>query len=471
MINLKKYDLYLNGQWVKSKGDDWIEVENPATKEIFAYVPASTEEDVNIAVEGANKALKTWRTTDINERIAIVEKMIDYFIEHKEEIINTVIEELGSTIKITEAIHYEQYIINAKDFVEQARKMPMVDHYDGYDVYRDAVGVVACLTPWNFPFGQIEKKVIPALLMGNTIILKPSQKAPITGYYFAQAAHEAGLPEGVLQLVTGRGGEVGNVLAKHEDVHMLSFTGSTKGGKEVAYLGLDTMKRLALELGGKSAAIILEGADYDQAVKDALFGVFPNAGQACSSKTRLLAPRKDKALIEELAIKHAKDYKFGDPRDPENDYGAIVSEQAFNKVMSYIELGKKEATLLYEGDYSNTIGYFIPPVIFTDVDNKSRIAQEEIFGPVLCIIYYDTVEEAIDIANDSIYGLHGQIAGPEDKCLEVAEQIQAGQIIINNGTRTQNAPFGGYKQSGIGREGGIYGLEEYVELKTLFVSK
>lgn len=465
---MKRYDLYLNGQWHKPITNDWIDVENPATKEIIAQVPAAKEDDVNLAVKGAKDALDSWRNKPLEERIPYVEKMIDYFLEHKEEIVNTVIDELGSTVKITEKIHFLQYIDNAKDFVENAKKMPMVDHFEGYDVYKDAVGIVACLTPWNFPFGQIEKKVIPALLMGNTIVLKPSQKAPLTSYYFAQAAHEAGLPSGVLQLVTGRGAEVGDVLAKHPDVNMLSFTGSTKGGKEVALLGIETMKRFALELGGKSAAIILEGADYDKAVKDALFGVFPNAGQACSSKTRLLAPRKDKEIIEELAINHAKAYKFGDPRDPENDYGAIISQQAYNKVMSYIELGKKEATLLYEGDYSNDKGYFIPPVIFTDVDNKSRIAQEEIFGPVLCIIYYDSIQEAIDIANDSIYGLHGQIAGPEDQALEVAKHIQTGQIVINNGVRTQNAPFGGYKQSGIGREGGIYGLEEYVELKTIF---
>ncbi|MDO5027259.1 MAG: aldehyde dehydrogenase family protein [Tissierellia bacterium] len=465
---MKRYDLYLNGQWHKPISNDWIDVENPATKEIIAQVPAAKKDDVNLAVQGAKAALNAWRNSPLEERISYVEKMIEYFENHKDEIVDTVIDELGSTLKVTESIHFLQYIDNAKDFVENAKKMPMVDHYDSYDVYKDAVGIVACLTPWNFPFGQIEKKVIPALLMGNTVVLKPSQKAPLTAYYFAKAAHEVGLPQGVLQLVTGRGAEVGDVLAKHPDVNMLSFTGSTKGGKEVALLGIDTMKRLALELGGKSAAIILEGADYDKAVKDALFGVFPNAGQACSSKTRLLAPRKDKGLIEELAIKHAKDYKFGDPRDPQNDYGAIISQQAYKKVMSYIDLGKKEASLLYEGDYPNGDGYFIPPVIFTDVDNKSRIAQEEIFGPVLCIIYYDTVEEAIEIANDSIYGLHGQISGPEEKALEVARQIQAGQIIINDGKRTQNAPFGGYKQSGIGREGGKYGLEEYVELKTIF---
>ena len=465
---MKQHDLYLNGQWQKPITDDWIDVENPATKQIIAQVPAAKKDDVDAAVEGAKKALSSWRLSSLESRVEYVEKMITYFEDHKDEIVETIINELGSASKVTEQVHFLQYIDNAKDFVKNAKSMDMVEHFDGYDVYKDAIGVVACLTPWNFPFGQIEKKVIPALLMGNTIVLKPSQKAPLTAYYFAQAAHEANLPAGVLQLVTGRGADVGNILAKHKDVNMISFTGSTNGGKEVASLGIDTVKRLALELGGKSASIILEGADLEKAVKETLFGVFPNAGQACSSKTRLLAPRKFKNEIEELAIKYAKEYKFGDPKDPDNDYGAIVSQQAYDKVMRYIDIGKKEATLLYEGDYSNKTGYFIPPVIFTDVDNKSQIAQEEIFGPVLAIIYYDTVEEAIEIANDSIYGLHGLISGPEEKALEVAKKIDSGQLIINEGVRTQNAPFGGYKQSGMGREGGKYGLEEYVELKTIF---
>lgn len=466
---MKLRDLYINGEWVKSKDNDIIEVENPATREIFDQVPAACEEDVNLAVEGAKKALTTWRLTSIDERIEFVEKMVDYLEAHEDDIVETIIKELGSASKITRNIHFKQYMTNARDFIERAREMDQVDHFDGYDVYKDAVGIVACLTPWNFPFGQIEKKVIPALLMGNTIVLKPSQKTPITGYYFAQAAHEAGLPAGVFQLVTGRGSEVGNILATHPDVNMLSFTGSTKGGKEIMALGVKTMKRYALELGGKSASIVLEGADYHKAVKETLLGVFPNSGQACSSKTRMLIPRKDKEEIEKILVEEAKKYKFGDPRDPENDYGTVISQQALDKIKKYIEIGKKEATLLYEGEYPDLPGYYVPPVIFTDVCNKSKIAQDEIFGPVLCVIYYDTIGEAIEIANDSIYGLHGLICGPKEKAIEVSKHIQAGQIIINDGVRTQNAPFGGYKQSGIGREGGKYGLEEYVELKTLFV--
>lgn len=465
---MKTYDLFIDGSYVKSSGDDWIIVENPATREEIAKVPSANEEDVNLAVMGAKKALSIWKETNIEDRIFKVEKMIEYFEHKADEIAETILLELGCVVKVNRTVHLNQYIDNAKDFIRIAKTMEMVDHHQGYDVYREPVGVVACLTPWNFPFGQVEKKVIPALLMGNTIVLKPSQKTPITAYYFVEAAIYAGLPAGVLQMVTGRGASVGNILAKHKDVNMISFTGSTKGGKEVAMLGLETVKRLALELGGKSASIILDGADYKKAVDATLSQVFPNAGQACSSKTRLLAPRKDREVIEKLVIEGAKTYKYGDPRNPENDYGAIISQDAHNKIVSYINLGKRELDLLYEGPWLEDRGYFIPPVVFTNVDNSHKLAQEEIFGPVLVITYYDTVQEAIEIANDSIYGLHGMIHGPEDKAIEVAKQIDAGQIIINDGLRTQNSPFGGYKQSGIGREGGIYGLEEYTELKTLF---
>ncbi|NLW52527.1 MAG: aldehyde dehydrogenase family protein [Tissierellia bacterium] len=465
---MEKYNLFLDGKWVDSKSNDWITVENPATKQVIAKVPASNEEDVNIAVEGAKKALTGWRKTSMEDRVKYVEKMLEYLEDKTDEITDVIIDELGSVVKITKQVHVNSYFDHIYDFINIAKEMDMVDRYDGYDVYKEPVGVVACLTPWNFPFGQIIKKIMPAFLMGNTVVLKPSQSTPLTAYYFARAAEYANLPAGVLQIVTGRGGEVGNVLATHKDVNMISFTGSTKGGKEVAKLGFDTVKRLALELGGKSPSIILEGADYKEAVKLTLYGVYPNTGQACSSKTRLLAPRKDKEELEGIVIELSKNFKYGDPRDQKNHFGPLINQNALDKVKKYIEIGKEEATLLYEGEYPDLEGYYVPPVAFTDVDNKSRIAQEEIFGPVVSIVYYDSVEEAIELANDTIYGLHALICGPEDKALEVAKEIQSGQIIINDGARTHRAPFGGYKQSGLGREGGIYGLEEYIELKTLF---
>lgn len=467
---MKRYDLFINNKWVKPSTDDWITVLNPATGDELGQVPAGHEADVNKAVEGAKKALASWRNTDVNERVDIVEKMVDYFDDHLDEITDTIIDELGSVVKITKVVHVTNYQDMARDQIKYTREMAMVEDYDTYKVFKEPIGVVAALTPWNFPFGQIAKKVIPALLMGNAVVLKPSQSAPLTAYYFAEAALEAGLPAGVLQLVTGRGAEVGDVLASHPDVHMVSFTGSTKAGVEVSKLALENIKRLSLELGGKSPAVILEGADLDLAIKETLYGVFPNTGQACSSKTRLLVPRKLKEEVEKIVIEQSKLFKFGDPRNPENHFGPLINKKAYEKVMGYIEMGKKDFTLLYEGDYpEDEHAYYVPPVVFTDVDNQSKIAQEEIFGPVLVIVYYDSVEEAIELANDTIYGLHGLIVGPEEDALTFAKELQAGQIIINDNPRTQSAPFGGYKQSGFGREGGLAGLEEYIELKTLFI--
>lgn len=465
MENLK---LFIDGKWVESSTNDIIEVENPANKEIIGKVIAANKDDINKAVEGARNAFIDWKNTDLEVRINYIEKMIMYFESVKEEIADIVVKELGSIDKITLDLHVNTYIEDAKNYIQEIRKIDLVEDHGNYKIYKEPVGIVACLTPWNFPFGQIEKKVIPALLTGNTVVLKPSQKTPFSSFYFAKACEYAELPKGVFQLITGRGREVGNVLAKHKDVDMISFTGSTKGGIEVSKLAVDSVKRLALELGGKSASIILEGADYEKAVRKTLDAVYPNSGQACSSKTRLIVPRRIRDTIENLVIKVSSEYKHGDPYNPENDYGPLQSKDAYEKVKKYIEMGKKESNLLYEGDWIEDNGYYVPPIVFTDVDNSQRIAQEEIFGPVECIIFYDSVEEAIDIANDSIYGLHGMVFGPEDEALKVAKEIRTGQLQINDADRGHYAPFGGYKQSGLGREGGRYGLEEYLELKTIF---
>lgn len=465
---MKNLQLFINGKWVDSNSKNLIEVENPADKSIIGKVVAANETDVDLAVKSAKEAFVEWKNTDINERIEYVNKMIEYFENKVDEIADVVVKELGSIRKITKQLHVVDYIEDAKNYVKLAKEKELVEDHDIYKIYHEPVGVVACLTPWNFPFGQIEKKVIPALLMGNTVVLKPSQKTPFSSFYYAQAAEYANLPSGVFNLVTGRGAEVGNVLAKHKDVDMVSFTGSTKGGIEVSKIALDTVKKLALELGGKSASIILEGADYEKAIRKTLGAVYPNAGQACSSKTRLLAPRKDREKIEELVVMVSKEYKYGDPNNDENDYGPVQSKEAYEKVLKFIELGKEKSNLLYEGEWIEDNGYYIPPVVFTDVHNSLEIAQEEIFGPVECIIFYDTLEEAIEIANDSKYGLHGMVFGPNEEALKVAKEIRTGQLQVNEGTRGHFAPFGGYKQSGIGREGGQYGLDEYTEIKTIF---
>lgn len=461
--------LYLNGKWVESKTEDFIEVENPATKEIIARVPAAKEEDTKLAIKGAKEAFTDWKNTPIEERIEYVEKMYDYFKDHADELTTVIHKELGCPLKFSRKTHVEAYFNAIEDMIRIAKEMELVEERDGFNIYKEGVGVVACLTPWNYPFGQIVKKVIPALLMGNTVVLKPSQNTPLTAYFFGYAAEAANLPKGVFQLVIGRGSEVGNVLAESDDVDMVSFTGSTKGGKEVGKLALNTVKKIGLELGGKSPAVILEGADLDKSLNSVLGTVYYNVGQTCSAKTRLIAPRKMKEEIESKLIELSEKFNFGDPKDSDTDVGPLQNKKQLEKVSSYVEIGKKEGELLYQGEKCDGNGYYFPPTIFTEVDPDARIAQEEIFGPVLAVIYYDTVEEAIEIANNSIYGLAGMVFGPEEEAIAVAKEIRTGQVQVNEGVFNHYAPFGGYKQSGIGREASKYGVEEFVEIKTIFV--
>lgn len=466
---MKTYDLYRDGDWVKPTIDDFIEVENPATKEIIGKVPAAQEEDVKLAIEGAKKAFPEWKALSVDERIEYIEKILDYLKEHKEEIADTIHQELGCPIDFAKETQTEAYFPHIEDYIRLAKEFKFVEEHDGYEVHKDPVGVVACLTPWNYPLGQIIKKVIPALLAGNTVVLKPSQSTPITAYYVIQAAHEAKLPKGVLQLVTGRGSEVGNVLANSEDVNKISYTGSTEGGSTIYKQAARDVKRVTLELGGKSPAVVLEGADYEEALKPVLDTVYLNTGQTCSAKTRLIAPRKDKEKIEEILVKLTKEYNFGDPTKEDTQVGPLQSRKQLEKVTSLVAVGKTEAELLYEGEKFDGEGYYFGPVIFTEVKPDAKIAQEEIFGPVLAVIYYDDVDEAIEIANNSIYGLAGMVFGPEKEAKEIAKKLRTGQVQINGASTTHDAPFGGFKQSGIGREGSVYGLEEYVELKTVFI--
>lgn len=466
---LKNYDLYINGKWTESKEKDFIEVENPATREIIAKVPAASENDVLMAIKGSKESFSKWNETAPLKRLNYINKMYDYLVQNQDEISKTLSLELGCPLDFAKVRHVEPYLLNIENYLEIATGYSYIETNVDYTIYKEPVGIVACITPWNYPFGQIVKKVIPGLLAGNTILLKPSKKTPLTAYYFAAAAEYANLPSGVFQLLPGRGGEVGNILAKHPDVDMVTFTGSTSGGKEVGKLALDSVKKLALELGGKSAAVVLPGADLKDSLKKVLDTVYLNVGQTCSAKSRLIAPRSLKKEVEETLIELTKTYKFGNPLEDEVDVGPLQSKAQLEKVSKYIEIGKEEATLLYEGEAPKGNGYYIGPVIFTEVSPKTRIAQEEIFGPVLCVIYYDTVEEAVEIANDSIYGLSGMVFGPGENALKVARQIRTGQIQVNDGVFSQNAPFGGYRQSGLGREGSIYGFEEFLEIKAIFM--
>lgn len=465
------YDkLYINGEWIAPISKEKIQVENPATEEFFETVPAANEEDVNLAVAAAKEAFKTWQFTSLEEKARLLTNLLDELTLKMDDMAEIIVKELGCGLKFAKNVHVLPYLADIKNYLEIIGSYKFEEKHEEYIIYKEPIGVVAALTPWNYPLGQIIKKLSPALLAGNTIVLKPSQKTPLVSFFLTEAIDKAGFPKGVFNLVTGRGSEVGNVLAKHRDIDMITFTGSTKGGIEVSKIAAEDVKRVSLELGGKSASIILKGADHSLALTKTLDKMYLNTGQSCSAYSRLLVPRDEKEQIEKLIVEMTKDYKFGDPSDPDTIIGPVASKQQFDKISYYINKGIEEgAKLILGGVPKKSKGYYIGPTVFTDVKNDMEIAQNEIFGPVLSIIPYDTVEEAIEIANDSVYGLSGGVFGPEKEALDVAKQIRTGTIVINNGAQLHKAPFGGYKHSGVGREGGKYGLEEFLEIKTMFI--
>lgn len=462
--------LYINGEWVNPHSNEIIEVENPANKEIIGTVPAADEEDVNLAVAAAKEAFKTWQFSPMDERIRLINNLLNELKLRVDIMAEIIVKELGCGISFAKNSHVIPYLEDIENHLKIIGDYKFEERHDDYIIFKEPVGVIGALTPWNYPLGQIIKKLTPALLAGNTMVVKPSQKTPLIAFLLTEAMDKANFPKGVFNLVSGRGSDVGNLLARHKNIDMITFTGSTKGGIEVSKLAAEDVKRISLELGGKSAAIILKDADHRLALKKTLDKVYLNTGQSCSAYSRLLVPRDEKEEIENLILEMSKEYKFGDPSDSERVIGPVSSKKQFDKVNYYINKGIKEGAKLLLGEVpEESKGYFIDPTVFIDVRNDMEIAQNEIFGPVLCVIPYDTVEEAIEIANDSIYGLSGAVFGPEEKAFKVANKIRTGTIVINNGSQLHKAPFGGFKHSGIGREGGKYGLEEFLEIKTMFI--
>ncbi len=464
--------LYINGAWCEGSSKEFIEIENPATLEIIAKVPRGNAVDVDNAVKAAKEAFKTWQFVSIEERIALMEKVCEGLQQNVDKLTDTIIDELGCSYQFTHDNHVLDFVGEARNYVKTAKNFKFEKRLEKSIVRREPVGVVGGLTPWNFPLEQIIKKVVPALLAGNCVVLKPSQMTPLTAYILTDIIDKAGFPKGVFNLVTGKGSEVGNALALHPDVDMISFTGSTDGGREVARLALSNIKKLALELGGKSASVLLKGCDYRHGLQCTLDTVFLNAGQTCNAFTRLVAPRQDLKEIEAIALELSKNYKVGNPKDKSVNVGPLASRKQFDKVKYYAKVGLEEGARMILGKVPEDCpnGYYVDPIIFSDVSNQMRIAQEEVFGPFLVIIPYDTEAEALEIANDSIYGLAGAVYGPsDDVALAFAQKVRTGSIFVNEGSWDVNAPFGGYKQSGLGREGGVEGFEEFLEVKTIYI--
>lgn len=464
------YDkLYINGEWVESHNDEVIEVENPATKEIFATVPKGNKQDVDDAVKAAKEAYYSWKNTDFETRKEYLSKIREGIAKRKEEFEKTIRAELGSSYDFTTKGQVELSLNEIKGVLDNADKIEFEESHDGFTLVREGIGVVAGITPWNYPLNQIQRKLSGALLAGATMVIKPSSDTPLSAFLLAEVIDEVGLPKGVFNIVPGSGSEIGDYLAGHDDVRMVSFTGSTDVGKKLYEQAEKSVKKISLELGGKSANVVLENGDLEKAVNASMDTLTNNTGQSCSALSRLFVPEDKKEEAEKLLKQYVEEkVKIGDPEDEENTMGPVVSKDQYDRVLGYIEKGKEEgATVLIGGDTPDKKGYYINSTVFTDVKNDMTIAQEEIFGPVLSLLTYKDKDEALKMANDSEYGLSGAVFGDEEEAFSFAKQMETGTVILNGSKRSPAAPWGGYKQSGVGREVGWFGIEEYTELKTI----
>jgi len=464
--------IYIDGEWVSPLGGSFLKVVNPATENVIAQIPACTAEDAAIAVEAARIASEKWAFSNMEERSELLTKIRQGINTHYEELAATISSEVGMPLKFSRRIQLGLPIAVIDSFIRLLINYPFEERIGNSLVVKEPVGVIACITPWNFPLHQVVAKMAPALAAGCTVVLKPSELAPLSAFILADIIHEAGAPAGVFNLVTGTGKVVGEALASHPDVDMVSFTGSTLAGKRVTELSVDSLKRVALELGGKSASIILEDADIPAAVKGTVAGCFLNSGQTCNALTRMLVPKHLYEHAAWLAVEAARSYLVGDPFAEQTRLVPLVSARQRERVRDYIRRGLTEgADILCGGPESPEgldFGYYIKPTIFGNVRPDMTIAREEIFGPVLSILTYDDEDDAVRIANDIIYGLAGAVwSGDENRALRLARRLCAGQVDINGGSFNVNAPFGGRRQSGFGCELGKYGLEEYLETKAI----
>ncbi|GIE83740.1 aldehyde dehydrogenase family protein [Actinoplanes regularis] len=459
--------LYIGGNWVPPASSERIEVENPYTEKVIGHVPAGTAEDVNLAVSAARQAFDGWAGLPMAERGAALDRLHTALAARAGEIARTVGLELGSPLKIAQAIQAGLPLAVLRGYADLAGRPDEPETIGNSLVVREAAGVVGAITPWNYPLHQVVAKVGAALAAGCTVVLKPSELTPLVAYLLLDAADEAGLPPGVLNLVTGTGPEVGAAIAGHPDIDMISFTGSTATGRAITRAAADRIAKVSLELGGKSANVILEDADLVKAVKVGVGNAFLNSGQTCTAWTRMLVHRDNYDEAVALAAKTAAGYNVGDPFDPATRLGPLVSAAQRERVRGFIE--RADARLVAGGldvPLPGT-GHFVAPTVFADVDPDSELAQEEIFGPVLSIIPFGTDDEAVAIANNSKYGLAGGVWGGDEHALAVARRIRTGAVDVNGGSFNPFAPFGGYKQSGVGREMGRYGLEEFQQVKAI----
>jgi acyl-CoA reductase-like NAD-dependent aldehyde dehydrogenase len=468
---IERPDLYIDGEWVTPVGSGLISVDEAATEEIIGTVPSGDAVDAERAILAARRSFDSWSQTPIAERAAVVQAIADGLREREAALAEVMAREVGTPLAISVRVQVGLAASVFETIAEAALELPAEERVGNSLVIRTAAGVVGAITPWNYPLYQLAAKVGPALAAGCTVVVKPSSVAPLATFMLADLVDGLGLPAGVFNLVSGRGALVGDVLSSHPQVDMVSLTGSTGAGIEVAKSAAGTIKKVALELGGKSAFLLAEGADLDSAVAAAVRGCFVNNGQTCSATTRLIVPRSLLAEVEERVAAAVKAFTIGNPLDPSTDLGPVASAAQFRTVTKYIEIGMSEGTLIAGGPGAVDgieRGYFVKPTVFSRLSPDARVVQEEIFGPVLSIVPYEGIERGIAIANDSEFGLSGAVwAADIPEAVAIAKRLRTGQVAINGGRFNARAPFGGFKTSGVGRELGHHGLMEYFELMSL----
>ena len=482
--DVKAYKNYIGGEWVEAASGETFDVINPSSGDLVATVPKGGREDAESAIGAARESFDSgiWAEMDPDERVRIMRSVVDKFTEHEDELAELESLQAGMTMRATSTVVIG-YCINHWDYFARQAGRPRQEALDPVEfpthsynfVLREPIGVCAGIIPWNFPLVMAVWKLAPALAMGNSCVLKPASNTPLTALRLAELLDETDLPKGVVNVITGGGATVGEELAAHPDVDKVSFTGSTVVGRRIMQLASSTIKKTTLELGGKSPNIVFEDANIEAAVDGALWATFFHQGQVCESGTRLLLPESIHDEFVEALVERARQIKIGDALDYDTDMGPLVSAAQLETTENYVRIGQEEGAKLVLGgkrpDDAPDGGFYYEPTIFTDVDNSMTIAQEEIFGPVLSVIKFSSDDEAVRIANDSIYGLASAVWSEDyDRCLEVAKKLRAGTVWINDHHLINCiAPFGGYKQSGIGRELGSYGLDEYTEVKHVHV--
>jgi aldehyde dehydrogenase (NAD+) len=467
------HQFYIDGQWVAPAGGSLIDVINPATEEAVATIAAGGAADVDRAVAASRRAFESYSQTSREERLDFLGRIVSIYRKRTDELAEAISTEMGAPLAFARERHVPAGLGHLTRAIEVLKTYQFDETINATLITREPIGVVGLITPWNWPLNQIACKVGPALAAGCTMVLKPSEVAPLSALIFAEILNEAGVPPGVFNLVNGDGPQVGQAIASHPDIDMVSFTGSTRAGILVAKAAADTVKRVHQELGGKSPNILLDDADFDAAVTHGARSCFANSGQSCNAPTRLLVPADRQEEVVAIARRIADETVVGDPRAASTTIGPVVSKVQFDRIQDLIEAGIKEGATLVAGGPGRPAGlnrgYYVQPTVFADVRNDMRIAQEEIFGPVLSILPYKDEEDAIRMANDTVYGLSSYVtSGDLERSRRVARRIRAGMVHLNGSRGDTAAAFGGYKQSGNGREWGRFGFEEFLEIKSMF---